>query len=202
MQSVWAFDDENSQYQVEDIGHIKCLHPEHNFPAPLWCQHLADACRTGSDQAAIWKYPDWDLTELSVRELDIPIFPTMNLWTAVDLVPHEKFRRYKVMWTHGTATQDKPVLVLQISPGEGRQAIRMSMIEYMISKIDFHTTQCTSGSHGVLAQIKWEAAMREDKTAIPQFWSVFTSNMCIACQIAYSDFSDAVPDRESTIWNA
>lgn len=196
----FKFDDENSQYQVEQIGHIKCLHPEHQHPL-VWCQHLADACRTRTDCAAIWFFPGWEITELAERELSIPIFPTMDLWTAVNLVPHERFRRYAVYWTHGHATNDLPEFVTNVSPGEGRQVIRMSLIEYMIGKIDVKTTECKAGHHGVQAQSIWEVHMRQDNTAVPEFWSVFTTDMCVDCQKNLGSFDDLVPDKERNVWN-
>ena len=162
---------------------LLCLAEECKMMHTEWCAHLAHACATGQDQHVFWG-AEPGVSPLPAKQFlfHIPIFPTVGVWTPLVFtggdVPIGK--RYAVEWTH-FPERDEPQFICFISPGEGRQAIRTTLLEIMQAYLR-PDAQCLAGHHGVVAQQEWGSKkLRGDAALAPDRWSIWTSNWCLYC---------------------
>jgi hypothetical protein len=183
-------------FTLRTSGHIYCDECDE-----VWCNHVKQAMVKRWDAAAIWDKPD-DSEYPREMELQIPMFPTFNIWTQVKLYFPEDtpVPRYRVVWI-----DHAPVwpTICFINPGEGRNIIRASLVDYMLGDSN-KQKECSAPHHGFQAQTIWERETREGNSKLwPQLWSVYTTGKCLTCsKIDPSSDPDLVPPNQKTgVWN-
>lgn len=180
-------------FQLRTSGHIYCEECDE-----VWCNHTKQAIIKRWDAAAIWDKPD-DSEYPREFNLQIPMFPTTNLWTEVKLYLPENtpVLRYRVVWPE----KDWPTICF-INPGEGRNIIRTSLLDYMLGD-PTRQKECSASHHGYNAQHVWENDTKpKNKNVWPQMWSVYTTGLCLVCKNVNPTNPDLVPPNQRTgVWN-
>lgn len=169
-----------------DTGRFLCMLCNTN-----WCEHIEIEIKTGEDQKFIW-YREENCERRSGILLEIPMFPTVEQWTTVDLSINENapMPMYTVKWHDN--------FICNVTQGEGRQVIRICLIEYMYSQPDRQMT-CSDSSHAFAEQMRWE----KDQKSLQKFaqdWTVFVTRKCISCLEKFDPNAmspDLVPDKQN-----
>lgn len=194
-------------FRLREDGHIVCL--EHFADTTVtWCSHLEHAMRNRGDSGGIF-----GKTDLTIAfDLMIPMFPSADLWTQVELQvtnPIGDQKRWRVMWFDCPTipnNQDgsaKPgMYVCTLNPGEGRNVIREALVEVMYGDSK-RTVFCKSAHHGFDAQDEWLTFIRNGKGII-QDWSVYTTGWCLWCTKRFNELmneASTVPEQQGGVWN-
>lgn len=177
-------------------GHIRC----EECGTDLWCVHIKQAMVKRWDATAIWDKPD-NSEYAPQLNLQIPMFPTENLWTEVKLFfpQSSPVPRYRVAWC---GLNSDWVTICFINPGEGRNIIRSSLVDYMMG--DIHKqTECSAPHHGFQAQRRWEIETTKGNSKLwAQLWSVYSTGYCLTCKDINPSDPDLVPPEQRTgVWN-
>jgi hypothetical protein len=176
-------------WKLADNGHLLCNVCDAD---KLWCQHQEDMIKDlTSDQLIIWQKPE-NAEYPGLVYLMVPIFPSSNMWTRVDLRLHvtPTFVSYKVWWGDcPTAPVDDTfgvpeyVYLTTLTPGEGRVILRQLMLEYMWCDKD-RRKECVSSSHGYHEETLWREHHKGGHSLFyAEDWSVYTTGMCIYCNM-------------------
>lgn len=200
---------EDKMFEFTGDGYIWCLNHGVN-PNKVWCEHLQTLMSNRQDFIPLFsQHPD--VAEL---ELQIPVFPSADLWTSVCLVDvsasnggDPSKRRWTVFWhkcptsrSTDPATAPPAVYLCTIMSGEGRDVIRTTLIDYMKSDTNRQKT-CLAGQHGFAAELEW-LEYHKGKTGVIQDWCVYVNDQCLACMkqsVSASD-PDLVPENQGG-WN-
>lgn len=178
---------------VLDGPTITCQEHQHSTNPPPWCIHLLDAYQKGWDSQLIWRQGQLPIEII----LNIPVFPSEDAWTTVQLYLVENMRRYRVEWN------DKFLTFL--NEGEGRLAIREVLTQQLLAVPEFEKLECQAGHHSFRAEMLW-ASIKDQDT--PQkwanYWSVFTTKWCLFCtkNNPAGNVDDLFPAKEGGVWNA
>jgi hypothetical protein len=188
---VWNF----KGFKFLQDGHIQCV-----TCAAVWCEHIEILTANGADQEAIWR--EDGMTHGQVN-LEIPMFPSENIWTSVILTPYgTKFPRYVVEWETDPNSPGSTVFICYLNPGEGRSVIRSVLWDRMWGN-KRRRKECVMPHHSYLAQVLWTRDMKLLDT-IPrkaaQIWSVYYTGQCLHCALNDGLGDDLVPDREGNVW--
>lgn len=160
-----------------------------------WCSHTQEQVTTGEDQKFIW-FNEGGAAEYAYNmRLEIPMFPSHDLWTSVGLVFVESARipMYKVEWMLILDT----FFVCNITPGEGRQVIRTCLVEVMYADRSRQEV-CSDSSHGPNEQLRWESS-RGTQHHVAQDWCIYTTGQCCGCYKKFNAGSipdDLIPPKE------
>ena len=165
----------------------------------LFCKHIKYAMVHDLDADFVWGVKDWN-----EKLVTIPMFPSSNLWAMAHLsiVPEAPSCYAELSYV---AEDGEMMHVSYLHPGEGRQVIRTTFVDFMLGrrKLDDRLI-CKSPSHKFQQEQKW--SLRTNRTSshrISEYWSVWAHKACIACftQNSGSFPDDLVPSSESTsIW--
>lgn len=169
-------------------------HPSDPWKAVHWCEHIRDLIVNNEDVDWV-TIPDAEQVE---KYLSIPMFPSYSLWTKVRLYPVHDRRIWEVFWDE-CPTSNKPVFITNLNEYEGRNVIRLSLINYMIGD-NKRTELCKDSAHGFQAQTEWDNAIADPVLRLVQQWSVYMSDKCLYC-LLNSDFSHAIPEAEGSPWS-
>lgn len=193
--SFFEWKSENSwgptQYAWTDDGNIRCQGcPE----SPTWCMHVELLTVENGDAEPMWQL----FSEDAAFGLQIPMFPTKNLWARASLMYVGKVDAYKVGIDAEEFTESIQIGFLH--HGEGRNVIRQMILDWFDGQFGMSKTlKCMSASHKVTAEMYWVEAMQDDNKRIQNLWSVWDTHSCIDCNsLAAGDMSDLVPDASST----
>lgn len=163
----------------------------------LWCRHIKRAMITHADQEFVW-HGDWE-----TKNIDIPMFPTQNIWARASL------SKLEAGYARLLYVQLDPVEYIDISylhPGEGRNVIRTTFIDYMLGDRLKNNKGgiCHSPSHKFREETLWkERTKPTNKNRVVEYWSVWATGSCTACQFntSASFDPDLIPeDKKESIW--
>jgi hypothetical protein len=164
-------------------GHIAC----EVCSASLWCEHIEQMIKANGDAGVIFE----DFTPGGVEDLriEVPMFPTSNLWQPVVLTPHKKITAYFVDLDVDSASYELGFL----NPGEGRVVLRSMVLSWFAGMVETSTLQCKSKSHGFPAQKAWEQNMKDEGARALSLFAVWQQGTCPHCLRQLND-PDLVPD--------
>ena len=161
--------------QYSPNGHIRCTTCD-----SLWCAHTEAQVVDHSDSVVIWNRSATTEPLVAEMSLAIPMFPTVNLWTTVQLVLDLTFAaRYEVHWNRALG---EFVQIGSINRGEGRRVIREMLVEHMYGD-RARPDQCEAGIHFLKAEKNWQASRFSPQRAAWD-WCVYTTGMCLTCLIS------------------
>lgn len=195
---MWDISSVTLEWQSRN-GNIVCNHCPNQ---PQWCKHIEWAIKSRQDLKIIWA-PSHEGDHVSY-ELTVPIFPTTQQYTHVELYAVTDTRK-NVRWID--APDRTPGMQAEsigaLNEGEGISVIRELLTEEMwkrLGKIG-KVPECSASHHGLLAQKFWESDLEISKRTAA-IWSVLTNGWCIYCRIndPGSTDPDLVPANQST-WN-
>ena len=178
------------QFAWTDDGNIRCQScPE----SPTWCMHVEMLTIENGDAEPIWEMGENE----AMFGLQIPMFPTKDLWARAELVYVGKVDAYTVGIDTDESTEN--IRMGFLHRGEGRNVIRQMILDWFDGQFGASTNlQCMSASHKVSSEIAWIDAMRDDNKRILNYWSVWDTHSCIYCKNGEGDMSDLIPDASST----
>lgn len=154
----------------------------------MWCTHIEGAVRDNADSEAIF-----DANE-ELGFLEIPMFPSLNLWARVRLALNVKLEAYKVyMDWDGNPPTDSNFLGF-LHHGEGRMVIRSMILNFFEGEVNLSSLACKSSAHKMRQEIDWQKSLNDPNKRIPQLWSVYQNGACIACTMSAGEWADLVPD--------
>jgi hypothetical protein len=169
--------------------------------AQKWCSHLQNSMLDYSDSKLIWGlFPETESP--NEIEIEIPVFPSFDFWEKVSLVRNTTGSNpvKEIFWTEITS-QDHTFLGF-LNPGEGRQVIRLLLIQQLWINFDIVNSACLSSTHGPQEQVRWYKQTSPNSNLRPiQFWSVYRTGLCLLCLKKLNSISDLVPDKEGSVWN-
>lgn len=196
-------DAELGQVSIEnfDNGHLVCsrFHPDTDDTPHFWCAGIEKFIKTGRDMLMIWdKTPE--SMHPDTQYLQVPVFPTYNIWTRVTLTLDTRYERYQITWAKSDDLLDSEVLGY-LNPGEGRSVVRSLLIQKMETEHELPKT-CGAYAHNFNEEMQFRKRI-QGPYAPAEHWMIWTTGRCIACERrlleAFSD--DVVPGRESTgVW--
>lgn len=168
-----------------------------------WCEHMGEFVKNNGDTGLIFRpRSSWPV---SGEPLQIPVIPSRNLWDTVYLDMDDD-RMARVLWNKPTrnltgAIVRDPDHLTFLTPGEGRNVIRETLIQQMWT-VPSDQLECRSSSHGFNEQMRWESNLTNVTAKYAEFWSVYTTAVCISCsiKIAGASTADLVPDKEGNVW--
>lgn len=172
-------------------GHLAC----DNCEGKPWCEHIETLVRENADAEILWQDEGEPYDAL---ELEIPVFPTANLWGRVVLEKSQRISlAYRASFFIRPGITADGVFLGHIHGGEGRYVLRSMLLDYFQGAIDPRTLKCNAGVHTFKQEMKWQSDMKDPNTAIMQYWSVWVNKTCIGCAIDASDWADLIPDAKS-----
>lgn len=179
---------EPTEFYWTDDGNIVC---QACPSTPNWCMHIELLTIENGDAN-----PIWEMGEL-LWSIQIPLFPTANLWTRASLKYVTKVDAYAVGISTDEATEN--IQMGYLHRGEGRNVIRQMILDWFDGQFGRSTTlTCMSSSHKPFQELQWQEAMKDDNRRIKNLWSVWDTHSCIACSVSPDAFDDLVPDGSST----
>lgn len=182
-------------------GRVECVLCQTN-----WCDHMHKMIGSSADSDMIWvKDPAADYLEFIY--LEIPMFPSINLWTMVNLTLNKDapIPMYRVEWPFLTCTEGRIGhslrFICNITQGEGRKIIRTCLIEYMYGDPG-RKKECASHAHGPYEEKVWQ---QHQKTLdhFSEDWCVYTTDACLTCLKKFDPLNipdDLVPDKQN-VWS-
>lgn len=162
-----------------------------------WCEHVKLFMMSGGDSIIVWEKPE-NAEYKGNLFLNIPMFPTEDLFIRVLLERVDALPRYRVTWAYDLEVQ----FLCFLNPGEGRRVIRNIFIENMkTSKVEEQT--CRAPHHSVHAELTWQEMTRLSHKRSAQYWSIYTTGQCLTCaKVDPTADPDLVPEQQrSGVWN-
>lgn len=177
--------------RVSAGGALVCsIHPGKTF-----CSEIKIAVEEHYD-AELLGPPEAELTNLIIT---VPLVPARQQWTRVKIGEfHEGTLAYKLyLWE----SKDKHYDFLGfLQKGEGRSVIRSMIYDWFRSNIDVVSLRCSSTSHGFKQELQWNQNTGPKAQSVEQFaefWSVWSTKMCLSCSNVLTSLDDLVPDASS-----
>ena len=171
---------------AEPNGHLRC----EECGTEVWCKHINMMIQDNGDSATIFE--QYEAAKSEPLELEVPVFPSSNLWQRVGLEAHPKIRAFKV-WI---LNNDSVNYLGFLNEGEGRNVMRSMFFDWFIGMVEFSSLECSSASHKFQAQVAWESAMRDRPAQLANYFSVWNSKACLHCRLLVGSMNsdDLVPD--------
>lgn len=171
-------------------GHLLC-----DFHNTYWCIDIEEMVKSGSDAELVWmNYPD-------PMQLEVPIIPSSNLWTTVLLTKPENARStmYRVEFFQTVGTEG--VFIGFLHPSEGRNVLRMMILDWFSGTQAPEKLICQSRGHGYSQNQRLVHDMKYPALWIAQQWSMWRTGKCLGCTFDANDNKDLVPDDARPTWN-
>ena len=187
----------------EPSGYLKC-----NDCNDVWCQHLEDSIKHHEDSAVLFHRVNQD----STRTVQVPIYPTGNLWCEVQVEP-SAIPGALTVWRGKQPLSDGPWVGF-INPGDGRLVMRQMILDAFDAEVEANlhsntthpTTKCPAMGHSYQREQYLRQNMLRDSTQLFELWCIQEHGACLACWSATTgwdkqDISDLVPDDEKPKWS-
>lgn len=177
-----------------------------------WCPHIEHLLLSGMDAEMVWTHvppipgSNPEPPELQGRIMDVPLFPTMDLWGHVGFSTKTESGAYKVHVVNpkdssGTLAKiDSEPFLGFFDQGEGRMVLRGMLFdwfrtEYLLASIT-EKMECKSPRHSFAAEQEWfrDIEGKNEQRRLAQMWSVFTMKRCLVCAGKVGNFSTTDPD--------
>jgi hypothetical protein len=139
----------------------------------------------------------------------VPIIPTIAVFTEVHLITQMIGDKVScnsaevnlVVPDHSARKGINFETIGIMSAGDGLSALRWMLFDWFRGNImPTGKFKCRSTLHGFGAQSRWKKDMVHDNTALGQYYTVWTTGKCMACQGGFEDNNfdpDLVPDPGS-----
>jgi hypothetical protein len=173
----------NAMVSLLTDGSVTCQ----NHPKKNWCEHIQFLVENDLDSSSIFEPYLYHI-------LQIPMMPSLGLWTKIRLDPVNAITAYSVTNLGFSGNRDD--FLGMIHPGEGRRVIRLMMLDWFKGHVDYENLICPSSKHSYIAEMVFKSDARQGLTRwLPQVWSIWEAGCCLICSgILNEDFGDLVPE--------
>lgn len=162
-----------------------------NHPGQQFCDHI-EACISQHADAGMLTAPDVEKTGIKIK---VPVAPRQDQWAWVKFGEfHEATLSYKLYLEVASTKRDERFLGF-IQQGEGRAVIRSMIYDWFRTNVETDGLSCSATSHKYREENNWTKNISlGGAIQLAEYWSVFTTKMCLTCNLRVLSFDDLVPD--------
>lgn len=219
--SIWttAYRISLDPYQYTNIDFMPNGHFQCESHGDVWCQDIKSMIDSYWDAETFWNLVE-DWADIGTLKVQVPMFPELNIWEEVELIPKESSTTSKVIMFEVFRTKaafgegndygwrEVPQLKNDyslgfLSPGEFIGSLRIMItnwFEVVMHHIRMRQSvgtkfECRSRTHGMSQEAAWKAQLAKGRS-MGEYFIVWKTDQCRSCLSGQADpsASDLIPD--------